>query len=237
MKRFALVTLTAGLLAASAYAGDWVEQDSGGVIPGSFGFPDVHEAGNQLDSANITASTGPLNTITGVMNNGNDVDVYQITISDFTTFSVTTATMFGSMDPSLWLFDASGNAVKANIDQDAFSTLPMLDNSFVTSNGIYYLAVSARDGLSSGIYISPLNDSGEALFDVSNLTGQQGPLSPAGGITLGDPLTENPGPWTAGGFPSNFTSTYILTLTGVTPAPGGVTLIGASGLLLLRRRR
>lgn len=160
----------------------------------------------------------------------NDADVWQINVTDAANFSAQ-----GGGGHSLILFDAAGNALAGVLSNDANS---LIDSSWLSGNGIYYLGLGADGSM-------PQNAAGEALFALSGTAS-----APIAGDTLlaADPFVA----WSdfngVCGFgcdpatfvpvllgPGNFTrpsSTVRLAI----PEPASMTLIGLGGLAMLRRR-
>lgn len=192
---------------------------AGGNVLG--GWTEVGDAGDLPGISQVVAGSGPLDTIFGVMND-QDVDMYQIYISDPTGFS---AYAIG-IDPQLFLFDQSGMGVYANDDGgisglNAF--LPAGDTYSPTTPGKYYLAISAFN-------LDPYSASG-LIFPSSPFGQVYGPTGPGGG----NPVSYWSGTAYSGG-------EYTIELTGasyVIPAPGAILLggIGVGFVSWLRRRR
>lgn len=194
-------------------------------------------AGAQLINDGTTAD--PVTSITGSIGGSGDADVYGIFISNPAAFSATTVGTAGSLgDTQLFLFNSAGLGVVTNDDAAAGglrSDIPAA-NGFVTTPGLYYLAISTfnNDPLSASGFIFP-----------NSFSGVNGPTGPGGG----SPLTGFDGSSTG-------TGTYTINLTGafhVTPAgpgpdpvpgvpePTGMALFGfatvAAGYVAWRRRK
>jgi hypothetical protein len=146
-------------------------------------FTEMTDAGNTLATADATGSAGTqLTTIYGALQStGTDADLFVIYIASPTTFSATTNNSltntgftYGSshlvLDTSLFLFDASGNAVAANDDTSGSiltSTLPAAQ--FTLSAGIYYLGISITGN-------EPVNSANQLLFATNDdATAVRGP--------------------------------------------------------------
>jgi hypothetical protein len=205
-KLMAIFCILTVAIAGSNALGGWIEIADAGDLPGT---------------AQVVTGSGPLDTISGVMNNP-DVDMYQIYISNPAAFSAYAS----ASDPQLFLFDQAGMGVYANDDDgmtfNAF--LPVGDPSSPTTPGIYYLAVSEWD-------LDPYS-AGGLIFPSFPFNQVHGPTG-LGGL---NPVSS----WS--GFTGGQVSGYLIELTGasyVIPAPGAI-LLGSIGVGLvswLRRRR
>ncbi len=175
-----------------------------------------------LPPGQITVGVGSLDTISGSLIPGVDVDMYCISILDVDAFSATTVGG-ASWDTQMWLFDVDGLGVSFK-DDDVGSLQSTLTGTFVTDPGIYFLAVSrySNDALDIG---------GSEIWLDSPFTTERAPDGPGA-----------PGP--IAGWDGAATGTagfYHIFLTGagyhVVPAPASLALIGLGGLVAMRRRR
>ncbi|MBF2028063.1 MAG: filamentous hemagglutinin N-terminal domain-containing protein [Oscillatoriales cyanobacterium C42_A2020_001] len=159
------------------------------------------DAGQLLPTAqNLTLQPGTFVTqISGTLDNSNDVDLYQIFLTDGGTFSASTVNG-STIDTQLFLFRSDGTGVYANDDADTGftlqSTLPANDPLTPRFAGPYYLAISSfnNDPISTGLMFQP------------------------GGGTVGTTLEGAFNPlsdWTNSGFGSPGSYTIFLTGTGV----------------------
>lgn len=222
-----LSSIALSALIASAGAQTWDESANGGG-----------DAGDLPSSAQVVSGSGPLTTIRG-SNGPNDVDMYQIFISDPANFD---AVISSDFDSQLWLFAADGNGVLFNEDNPSGGpaqghiganagqvngTTAWAD--WYPSNlpvGVYYIAVSRwvtnydRMATSSTGYI----------WNATPWRQQRTPDGPG----AAEPVTGWSGNSGNGGF-------YTITLQGASfvPEPASVVALGAglTGLLSLRRRR
>lgn len=210
------VAVAAGLaLTSGAMAQSWPESGDAGALPGT---------------AQMALGAGPLTNITGSVGGIADADMFAIYIDNPALFSATTALLPGSMaDTTLYLFNLDGTGIAKNddISGSAFlSTLAAGDPKFTAlTPGIYLLAVG---GFAFAPYWNePPADFSDLVFDVNTFTGVLAPQAGAGAVAG----------WVDVGAYS--TGTYNITLTGASmvPAPGSLALIGASGLIALRRKR
>lgn len=202
-------TLSCLIMTSTARAGIWFE---------------VGDAGqNGIAAAQTPVGSGTLDGINGIISTGNDVDVYQILITDFANFDAYTT---GPLDTMLWLFKADGTGQVANDDFPGLDTLQLsrLTNQGVFSNGVYFLAVSRfnnqpRDAGDNAIF-------GNTYYPGPPNTWQAQPISGSGPF---DHWTGSTG--ASGG--------YLVTLTGVgyVPSPGSLGLLAISALVNRRRRR
>ncbi|WP_407891590.1 hypothetical protein [Scytonema sp. NUACC26] len=135
------------------------------------------EAGQLLDTAqNLTLQPGTFVTsISGEVNNNNDVDLYKIFLSGGQTFSATTVEG-ATFDTQLFLFDVTGRGVYANDDNPSIrqSTLPEANTLTPTQPGFYYLGISSYNN-------DPQSGMGR-IFDTSDFT--VAPIKPGGDLPL-----------------------------------------------------
>ncbi|MBS0197775.1 MAG: hypothetical protein JSR77_13555 [Planctomycetes bacterium] len=223
------IGVAATLVAAgAASAGTWAETGPG------FGGPPQPDAGNLIGdpNTNITDGFGPLDLITGHHLNGADKDLYQIRITDPANFFAETSGAASGHNLALALFDASGNGVVANYDKAADDTNARLDNTRVTTPGLYYLLVygeiiSYPAGPGGFIWTPPPSSA-------TGLVGQLAPNAGAGALSVYN------FDFGRGFFASNVQIPYTVSLGGsgfAIPAPASVALLGMGGLLAGRRRR
>lgn len=223
----AVVTMVA-LATSVALAGpEWGEGSDAGPLPGS--------------AQHVVGGGGPLTKIIGDLHGpgslpdsgiGDYQDMYLINICDPLMFRATTLATFdgfANFDASLWLFNADGTGLIANLDATSGIPDPFMLNeatdgtgAMVLTPGLYYLAIS-------GAGSNPLGGAGLApMFDFAfpgEVSGPDGPggLAPINGWT-------NPGEY----------GHYEIALQGVctiVPAPGALGCVLSAGLLALRRRR
>jgi hypothetical protein len=198
--------LLAGLsVSSAAFSQVWLESGEAGDLPGT---------------ANVTMGVGPLLDITGFMDASN-ADMYAIMIVDEASFSATTVGG-AAFDTQLFLFDSAGMGVSFNDDSVDFQST--LTSTFVTSNGLYYLAVSQYD--------FDADSAGGAIWLDTPFGVERAPDGPG----AGSPVSSWSG--TGGG-----TGAYSIFLTGTeyatVPEPGTLFAIGAGllGLAIARRRK
>jgi hypothetical protein len=138
MKRILPLTFCLALFLSRPGIADplWIEDGSAGDLPGT---------------ANITIGGGALSQIDGNLDEVLDVDMFLISVLDWTTFSAWTVDdILNVHDPQLFLFDSGGLAVYMNDDDDSGlsgsqSALPSGNPFGPTSNGLYYLAIGWFD--------------------------------------------------------------------------------------------
>lgn len=198
--------ILAGLSVCSAsFSQVWVETGDAGELPGT---------------AQVTMGAGALVSITGDNSLG-DADMFAIMITDEASFSATTVGVTG-FDTQLFLFNSAGMGVTFN-DDSAASFQSTLTSTFVTSNGLYYIAISGfdYDAASGGLEIWL-----DTPFGV-----ERAPDGPGAGGAVDGWLDSG-----AGGV-------YEIILTGAeyaaVPEPGTFIAIGIglAGLALARRRK
>jgi hypothetical protein len=193
-----------------------------------------------LGTAEITSSLDALVAIQGNLfvdgfNDSLQVDLYRIYIYDPVSFSARTvdAPGFNVNDPQLFLFDAAGNGVYMNDDDESGlsgsqSMLEAGDPLSPVSAGFYYLAIGWWDN-------EPLDALGQTIFNQfgfgTNGPSGAGPLDGWNGDVLQRPDLE---------------AAYVIELTGVgfesVPEPGSLLLLGSGvawlvGLGARRSRR
>ncbi|HYF50065.1 MAG TPA: DVUA0089 family protein [Planctomycetota bacterium] len=113
-------------------AASWNENSDGGG-----------DAGQSLPTAQKPVGSGKLSSISGVLSNRNDVDLYKIHITDPENFSASTLGG-GNFDTQLFLFTSNGFGVMANDDYN--NTLQsFLPGSCLLPVGCYFLAISTYD--------------------------------------------------------------------------------------------
>ncbi len=188
------------------------------------------DTGDSLGSAQGDPGTAyVLDTISGTINDPSttvhDVDIYAIYINDEANF---TAGFNGPISNTrLYLFDSSGTAIVAM----GSTGTGVINSTYVTSNGLYYLAVSAQN-------MAPEDSLAVDLWSSSALSNLGTQSAPDGGS-----LTNQLAGWSAGSNGQVIRS-YTISLTGVTyspaPEPGTLvlSLVGLGiGALKSRRRR
>ena len=99
------------------------------------------DAGQLPFSAAAVNGSGPLGNLGGSIG-FDDVDMFLINICDPANFSANANDARTSFDTQLWLFRTDGTGVEAN-DDGPNSSGSLLDGSFVTEPGNYFLAISA----------------------------------------------------------------------------------------------
>ncbi|MBU7587281.1 MAG: DVUA0089 family protein [Nostoc sp. TH1S01] len=163
---------------------------------------EIGDAGQFLfDSQFIPGGSGTLNSISGTLSSGSDVDIFQITLTGGGTFSASTVgTTF--FDTQLFLFDQNGFGVLAN-DQASFSNQSTLFETTILAPGTYFLAITDYDNdpFSEGGLIFPTGFGPDETV--------VGPTEVGGGSPLSG--------FTGNGFSGG--GAYTISLTGVQAAP------------------
>jgi hypothetical protein len=179
-----LSVMSALLLAAAAAGQSWVEDgDAPELLPGQ-----------------TTIGTGPLTSISGRLSSGSDVDLYAIYISEPENFSAQTCGGT-SLDSCLYLFDQNGNGV--SMSEDGCGIQSWITQQFVTSPGLYYVAMSVYD-------YDPLNPAGLEIWNDTPWSVERQPDGPGA-----------PGPLAAWGGGGGGSGNYFIYLTGCTYAEQG----------------
>ena len=183
-------------------------------------FNELGDAGRTLATAqNSTVGTTfgtPLTAINGSLSNtvGGDADLFLIYISSPSTFSASTVGG-SSLDTTIFLFNASGQAILANDDASGISlqsTLPAGNSAYAgLAPGFYYLGIS----LSGAEAVNSVN---QFLFQQSLTTDLRGAAAGLNPTSLGN--------FAAASFDEN--GAYAIALTGaaVVPEPSTLALAG-----------
>lgn len=195
----------------------------------AFPAAEIGDAGQSLADAQVISGSGPVESISGTLGSGTDVDLYKIHVADPTQFFVSAVSNPG-IDGMLFLFDASGRGVVMRDDSaNVNANFGALSSAFVVTPGDYYLAISVFD-------ITPSNADG-LLFPDTRLVDsglEYGPSGPGGALPFSTWVAASGGSQPA-------TGDYVLTLRGVSavPEPGMPMLLGVglAGLMTSLRRR
>jgi hypothetical protein len=125
------------------------------------------DAGDLPDGAQVVAGSGSVSRITGVVDAGN-ADMFRINICDSSVFQASTVEG-ADFDTQLWLFNTDGTGVAFNDDTTGGQSV--IDNSLVTSNGEYLLAIS-------GYNYDAVDASGQLIWNNTPFGGVRGPDGP-----------------------------------------------------------
>ncbi len=208
MGRISVILVACSMIGMPALADEWNEMgDAPALIPGQ-------------------AVTGPAKTdvelISGSFLGADDVDLYQIFIKRDDNFNANTVD-FTVADTQLFLFDIDGNGVTHNDDnvQPGRGLQSRLTSQFVTSPGIYYLAITQFNN-------DPLSPDDDLIWNNTPFRSERQPDGPGA-----------PGPlnsWTTSNIGGQFT--YSIEMSGVhfIPEPGTFGLLALGALALMRRR-
>lgn len=128
-------------------------------------FSEVGDAGELLDTAQVTVGSGPLTSISGsLINLGqtpdevDDIDLFKIFISDTTLFSVTvTSDLSADNDSTLFLFDSLGQLV--DFSDDVIGLIPQFTPGDIDdlSNGTYFLGFALYNTWPDASLTEPLS--------------------------------------------------------------------------------
>jgi hypothetical protein len=202
-----------------------------GAVEYSVGFSTIGDFdGRILSNCSVTTSVGPLTTIGTNLFTGTDANLYEIAITNPSTFSASIT----STGLVMALFNSSGNGLAASVGGagDAITGA----NAGLTAPGIYFLGIA-----NPGMY--PQNNEGQNIFGLSSAAGIYTP------VTSDTVLSTNAGTaWTLGSaYPgllqnvSFFASGSTITLAGagyaVVPEPASISMLVVGGAALLARRR
>lgn len=181
------------------------------------------DAGDLVGTAEVITGSGPLTTINGVFPGPDDVDLYQIQITDPNTFSASGTGVLPFGPPKMFLFDATGIGVTGY--DDSTNTGAAISSINVTNPGLYFLAYS---GFS-------LPEDFTTFNNLIWLNGPQNIERVPDGSGAAAPL----GSWSPAPVPFAPTN-YAITLTGAAfvPEPGtAMLLLAGMGIGAVRRRR
>ena len=182
--RNTLLAMALILITTTAYAQTWTEDgDAPDLLPGQ-----------------TTVGDGAITTISGTLTAGTDVDLYAIMIDDPASFSAQTCGLT-SIDSALYLFDESGNGVA--MSEDGCGTQSSITNLFVTTAGLYYVAMTGYD-------YDPQNASALEIWNDSPWDTERAPDGPGA-----------PGPLAGWGGSSGASGAYSIALTGASFAEYG----------------
>jgi hypothetical protein len=185
------------------------------------------DAGGTIGTAQLVDldGNGPVTSITGGLNNTNDVDFYRIFIDNPAGFSASTSS--GS-DPQLFLFRLNGDGLQGNDDASGLEAILGPNIPGLTTPGYYALAISLFDH-------DPYDALNNLIFETVPFGPQYGPFPNVG------PVDHFAG---KGDFPLEEQIPYTINLTGVTHTPEPATMIawatvGGIGFAVsaIRRRR
>jgi len=104
---------------------------------------EVGDAGELIDTAQVTRGSKKLDYISGELTGYNDVDMYQIHIDEPDAFSVTVwADLSVDNDATLFLFDSEGYLTLSD-DDDGPGFLPQFNSGEISGmdTGLYFLAI------------------------------------------------------------------------------------------------
>ena len=204
------------------------------VLVGTFGakiaqggvFIETGDAGNTIQTAQVTAGVGFLTQISGSLPTRADQDVFKIRISNPAAFSASVPETFNSL---LSLYNSQGFGITLGdniIGQNGLGAA--LSNTFVASlqPGDYYIAISASN-------MRPADFDGNRIWNTSPDNVERAPDGPG---------ALNPFATWVGTVSNTAVGSYTINLTGVefanqVPTPGAIALLGLGGLVASRRQR
>lgn len=206
----------------TTHAASFTETTDAGELPGTAQVLTGQPTGTALDS------------LSGSLSSGTDIDMFQIFLNGTTPFSATTASPGVTFDSMLFLFDSTGKGIFANDDKAGDSLNRAEIPATSLSAGIYYLAITTP-------YKNPVS-AGGFIFPDSTLisTSVAGPTGPGGG----SPITS----WNIDTTPDPDPQNYAIALTGAqfgnaAPVPYephsalGVLILGGWGTISQLKKR
>jgi hypothetical protein len=182
MKRFKFAAvsavLTALMVSSAAFAADWTEVHAGSL-------PATAEVTNSDGTSPLQSISGALDVTVFAEGPVAEIDLFQISITDYLSFSAQTAADF---DTALFLFDSSGHGVYMNDDNGMglLSTLPSGSSFGPSYNGLYYIGIALGGVVPTGGIFDNLGDFTAvtgATFGSGSLTGWGDPMFPLSGDT------------------------------------------------------
>ncbi|GAB4108261.1 MAG: hypothetical protein Kow00105_14750 [Phycisphaeraceae bacterium] len=180
------------------------------------------DAGELPNTADVVSGSGTLTQINGTVPGPDDIDMYQILITDPNTFSATGTAGLTFGPPRMFLFNSAGYGVAGYIDST--NTGVMITDTFVSSPGIYYLAYSA------GSIPGATNTGSNELWLLNPFDVERAPDGPGATLPIAG-WSPMPVPYSPIG--------YTITLTGAAfvPEPGMLGLLIPALLGVCLRRR
>jgi hypothetical protein len=163
------------------------------------------DAGELIGTAQVISGSFTLDGIVGTLSSPTDRDIYQIYISDPTTFDFKVTLTSGNPDTILAIFNSSGLGLVYNDNISGLDLRSQLtgDSGFISTPNIYYLAImgGGQTFTSAG---------GNIWNEVAPFEVQKAPDGVGGsGSLIGY----------AGVGQSPDVGTYVITMSGVTPVP------------------
>lgn len=145
-------------------------------------FTESGDAGETLSTAQVVTLSDStlLESISGMLSDNDDADLFQIFLTGGQTFSATTVGG-ASFDTQLFLFDSTGMGVYGN-DNSGSSNQSTLPSGFSpVESSIYYLAISGFD-------YDPISVEGDIFPDFPEVSFDEvvGPTGPGGGSPLSE---------------------------------------------------